>query len=247
MGADADFLGLILASLPVSATEGCKKSVIVINGAGEIEAKPDYVNINATLNSRNKDIKLARKEIDGIYAKLIKTITEKFDVAKTDIKANSVYINPVYKSCYDEHGNYKQCDQTKIDFYDISRSLTIKLSKLENYDAVLAAFAESGFASVSSGQFGIENVNDLKDQVRNLAIASAKAKAQKIAKALDVTLKKPVRFEAYDDAVNYPPVFANAKAAMVAEAAPSPTIVTDVDALGTIKLNANVTITYEIE
>lgn len=243
----AAFLLFALIASPALADDQYAKSVIVTNGIAEMEVAPDFVTISASLNSRDKDLTKAKKLNDDNYAKILKDLTGKFGMKKSDIKGNSLSINPVYKNCYDEKGNYKQCDQTIIDYYDVNRSLNIKLTDLTKYDAVLSGLAESGYASVNSGQFGVTEITPHKDKVRDLAIESAKLKAEKIATKLGVKLKKPVRYEGYEDNVVYPMAQMRGKGGASNAYAEAAMPVTDTETLGSIKLNSNVTITYEIE
>ncbi len=241
------FLLLALIASPAMADDMYSKSVLVTQGIAELEVKPDFVSISANLNSRDKDLAKAKKLNDESYAKILKDLTGKFGMKKTDIKGNSLSINPVYKNCYDEKGNYKKCDQTVIDYYDVNRSLNIKLTDLTKYDAVLEGLAESGYASVNSGQYGVTEITPHKDKVRDMAIEAAKAKAEKIANKLGVKLKKPVRYEGYEDNIVYPMAQMRGKFMGTANAAAEAMPVTDTEILGSIKLNSNVTITYEIE
>ena len=235
----------LLLTLPAHADE-FEKRALLTNGTGEVEVAVDNVSLNLNINSRDKDIKKAKAENEKKYQTVLEIITKKHGLSKDSIKSNFVSANPSYVPCYPtpERPALK-CDQTKIDFYDVNRSLEVKLEDLTKYDALITDLTANA-TSVYTGQYGVTEMGKHKDEARNLAIDAAKAKAQKIANRLGVKLGKPLRFEAYDDAVNNTPRPQLMKAAM-SEAAYDGGAPTDTATMGKIKVTISVNIAYEME
>ena len=239
----------ILLSLPAQALDAKEEHSININGIGEVEVAVDNVRIHVGINTRNKSLLEAKTENQKKYDGLL-AVLKKNGLDKAAIKSNFTSINPVFVPCYPTQENpHPKCDATKIDYYDVNRSLEVKLENLEKYDALVSGLAEGGASNVNTGQYGVTNITKYRDQARDLAIDAARGKAEKVAKKLGVALGKPIRFDSYDGSAESPtppmPMMARAKMANMEMAMDSAG--TDTATMGKIKIVVNVNIAYGIE
>lgn len=243
-------LMLLLFSASNAQAHEKEERSINVNGIGEVEVAVDNVMINVGINTRDKNIAAAKKASQEKYDALLKVL-EKNGLNKNSIKSNFSSINPVYVPCYPTQENPRpKCDATKIDYYDMNRNLEIKLEDLTKYDALISALSEGGATNVYTGQYGVTNIAKYRDQARELAIDSAKSKADKVAKKLAVTLGKPIRFDSYDGDANTPPMPMMAQRAMKANMAMEMAgsgAATDTQTMGKMKVVSNVNIAYGIE
>lgn len=239
-------LALFLFVVPAHAEEALKDAIIV-SGTGEVEIPVDYVNIDLSISSRNKDLALAKAENQKNYNSTLASM-EKLGISKDSIKANYININPAYKPCYPTNNGQTQpdCSRLEIDYYEVGRQIRIKLKDLTKYEAVIETLITSGASGVSANDFGLNNLGKHRDSARDLAIESAKSKAEKVAAKLGVALGKPIRFESSEnqDFQPYAPRMANmAQMAYGGAGAES----TDTATLGSKKIVVTATIAYEIK
>ena len=133
-------------------------------------------------------------------------------------------------------------DAPRIIGYEVSENVSVKIHDMEKVGEIIKGIGAVGISSISGPNFSVEKEDALKEQARKIAIDEAKAKAEKLAGDLGVTLIRIVNFS---ENGNYPIMYA-AKGMMadsVSAYAPSaaPALPT-----GENKITSNVTITYEI-
>lgn len=237
-----------LSSLTNATAEGWgEKSVIIVSGIGEVEVPVDYVNINLSINTRNKVLNVAKAENQKNYNAVLESLS-KLGIPKDSIKSNFVSINPSYVPCYPTPENpTPTCDQTKIDYYETNRSIGIKLKDLKKYDQVIEKLSQNGTSSVNTGSFEVSDIAKHRDSARELAIASARSKAEKVAAKLAVLVGKPVRFESAEEDNGYQPYAQMARMSNSSYAVGVGGDATDAGTLGTKKIIVTATIAYEIK
>jgi len=236
------FIFVLLLATSAHAADNFEHA-ININGIGEVEAAVDNVVISAGIDTHDRNLGAAKDENQKKYSNLLSVI-EKAGLAKAAIKSNFVSINPVYVQCFPTSQNPQpKCDNSKIDYYDVNRSVEIKLEDLTKYDALIEGLSEGGASNVNTGQYGVKDIGKFRDQARDMAIDAAKAKADKIAAKLNVKLGKPIHFESFDESAETPPRPMMMRAMAAVASAPA----TDVATMGKIKVVVNVNIAYGIE
>ena len=114
------------------------QNTISISGTGKVTAKPDTSNITFTVRQQAKDNKEGQDKIAKKIALALPQIKKLVD--EKDIKTNSYSSYPRY--------SYPANSQAKIDGYDVSQSVTIKVRKIEDVAKVLDIISTSGIIIV---------------------------------------------------------------------------------------------------
>jgi uncharacterized protein YggE len=226
------------------------QTTITVTGDGEAYATPDIANISFAITQEAKTAAEARKTVDD-KMKNIHAFLNKSGVADKDIKAAySLYpkfewqekqIVCVAYPCVQPPG--KQV----LTGYEVSESVDVKIRDIDkNADAagtIVGGLADNGATNISGPNFALENEDGVKSAAREEAIAKAKAKADKLAQDLGVTL---VRIASFNEGNNYPMFYGGmAMKAMSADSGAAAPEAANIPA-GQNKYTSNVTIVYEI-
>lgn len=213
---------------------------ISVRGEGEVFAKPDIGSFTFSVNAEGADAATAQndsaKKINDIISSL-----QGAGVEEKDIKTQGYSLNPKYR--YEPAGcpvgMYCPNNQV-IDGYEVSQTVSVKVRDLDKAGSLITGVGELGATNISSLSFTIDDESSLKAEARELAIADAQAKADKLAKELGV---KFVRITSYYEEDSYNPYgYASGDAMMSArEANVAPSLPT-----GENKTKSVVNITFEV-
>jgi uncharacterized protein YggE len=225
---------------------------ITVTGEGESYATPDVATISFSITQEAKTAAEARKTVDDKMKK-IHDFLNKSGVKNEDIKAGyNLYpkyewqekrIECVAYPCVQPPGK-----QVLIG-YEVSESVDVKIHDIDkNADlagTIVGGLADNGATNISGPNFMLEDEDSAKSVAREEAIAKAKAKAEKLAADLGVSL---VRISSFSEGGNYP-IYGygggvmmkamSADSAIAPEAANIPA--------GQNKYTSSVTIVYEIK
>ncbi len=179
------FLSLILMSFSISCDENATVMnvpvrTVNVTGKAVIFAEPDKVTISFSLNSRNKDLKLA-KEKNNKTIKALNEVLKKFDIEKKYISIQNIEIRPRYSYRYDE---------PKFMHYEINQSISVSLVNLQNYEAFLSEILELGVDNINNIYFSVEDLKKFKNEARIKAVKNAEEKAKLLCSASENNGKK---------------------------------------------------------
>ena len=225
---------------------------ISVSGVGEAYGTPDIATISFSITQESKTVADARKVVDANMLKIQDFLLAN-EVEKKDIKAGyNLYpkyewqqkqIQCVAYPCIQPPGK-----QVLIG-YEVTENVIVKLRNIDkNADAagvIVGGLADNGATNISGPDFSIEDEDIIKATAREEAITKAKAKAEKLAKDLGVTL---VRITSFNEGGDYPMYGYGGgdslmkTTAVSAEMAPAPAVIP----AGENKYTSNVTITYEV-
>ena len=209
-------------------------NIITVTGKSELMVKPDISNITLTIRESEKDAKEAEKKSSEKSNKLV--IELKKLINEKDIKTLSYNSSPKY--------SYINNQVPKIEGYEVTQSITVKVRNTENVSKVLSLISANGVGEVSGPEYTLdeEDTDKYKAETRSKAIKNAKEKAEILADQLGVKLVRIVSFAEGSD-YNYPvPMYTRSGAqSMKLDAEIAPTL-----PAGENKINSNVTITFEI-
>lgn len=206
---------------------------ISVNGQGKITAAPNIALVSVGLVTENVDVGAAQTENTKKMNKLIALI-KSTGVADADIQTTQYQINPKY--------SYAEKTGSQITGYNVTQSADVKIRDLTKISVVLAKAGEAGANQISGLQFTVDEPSNLKAEARDKAVADAKDKAGKLAKSLDVHLKRVVNFGEFSPISSGPMLYKEAMGMGGGVDMPVPTIQT-----GSLEINSEVTITYEIK
>ncbi|MFA6227340.1 MAG: SIMPL domain-containing protein [Candidatus Paceibacterota bacterium] len=223
-------------------------STIVVSGKGEVVVKPDIATVSFTVTEENLDVGIAQDTVNKTVAKVL-TYVKAQGVDEKDLKTTSYNIYPRYE--YVNKANqildcsiYPNCYSGKrvVAGYSVSQGIEIKIRDLTKAGKIVSGLGEFGIKDMSGLNFSVDKQDEITKQARDLAIADARADAEKIAKGLGVKL---VKVTAFSESGNYPIYYDRA----VMSAAPmmAKDVSEAVLPAGENTITSNVSITYEIK
>ncbi len=207
---------------------------ITVDAEGKITAKPDIALIDLSVVSQGKTVKAVTQDGNTKMAQVTDAV-KKLGVDPKDITTSQYNLYPQYV--------YLERQSPRIDGYNLTQQIHVKVRKLEIVEDVLDGGIAAGANQVGQLSFDIDDSSQLKKEARQRAFTTAKEKAQEMANAAGVRLGRVITFS---EGTGYqPPMFANyemkamdAAGSAMPEAAIEP---------GSKELNLTVSVTYEIE
>lgn len=206
------------------------RNTINVTGSGKVSASPDIAYISLGVVTEDKVANTAQqnnaKAMDQIISKI-----KGLGIAAEDIKTIGYNINPKYD--YN-----KDTGESSITGYSVTNTVQVTVRDIKKTGSVIDTASVNG-ANITNGiSFGLSDYEKYYNQALKSAITAAKKRAETIAGALSISLKKPVTVTdngATAPVYNYRSYDMNAVSAKVA---------TPVEA-GSIEVTANVNMVYE--
>ncbi len=213
------------------------QNVIVVTGEGKVSVKPDMGNLVLTLRESGKDSKTAQDKVSKKSAEVLKELKGLVD--EKDIKTENYNSYPKYV--------YSANMNPTITGYEVSQNISIKVKDIQKDEQkiskVLDIIAKAGINEVSGPNYEVENPDNYKDQARKEAITKAKAKAEKLADNLGVSLGRITNFSENVYGEMYFAPYAKAGISSVGASSDSKPSLPS----GENDVTSNVTITFEIK
>jgi uncharacterized protein YggE len=235
------FLIMLSAWLGIKAWNGIREHkfigvpieqhTITVTGEGKVIAVPDIAMIQLGMMVEKKTVAEAQgentKTMNSIIAKL-----KEFGVDAKDIQTTNYNISPVYD--YDN-------GRSTLRGYQVSQNVQVKVRKLDKAGEILGIAGSLGANQVGGINFMNEDPEALRQEARLEAIANAREKAEALAKASGVTLRRVISFSESTSG-GYPIYFGYGGDKRAEASAPAPTIEP-----GSNDIIINASVTYEIE
>lgn len=223
---------LFMVSTSIFAQDIKQVPQINVTGEGKIKVIPDEAIISVSIESTNKEAKVAKSENDVIIDQVLKLL-KKHNIAATDYQTQRTNL----------YQNYDY--NTKNKDYVAHQKLVIHLKDLSKYDALIMDLVETGINGIQGVDFKSSKIKELEKQARKEAILDAKNKAanyvsvlndQKIGKALLIT----------DNSQTYYPQ-PQFKGMMKTMAMESDSLVRETLAVGEIEIISTVSVTFTLD
>lgn len=153
---------------------------ISTSGSAVIRAEPDMATLSINVTVKEKDASAAKAQAD-------KRVAQYFDflkaqgIEKKDINAANISTSPDY--VYD-----KEKEESVIRGYNASRSVTVKVHDLNKLNTLLDGALKSGLNDISAVEFGVNNPEKYREEVRQKAISDAISQAKSVAKGFGTEL-----------------------------------------------------------
>lgn len=245
-------------SLAVVAQSNVENSVpsITVTGRAEILVEPDSATISVDFTKLNKDLQTARRENDEGVAKMLE-VARKFAIPAADVSTNNISVKMKYvsvrdrqKPIYDEDGD--EIGMREFQGYEVTRSVTIKLTKLDDFDVIFNDILKTGPSEIDSVTFESSRLIELREAAREMAMKAAHEKAKAMTAAIGQTVGKALRIsegtlvDRFSSSARL-----SSNGVVNVSAATSPQRVTQTSNLatfsaGTIKIEASVTVIFAI-
>jgi len=230
-------LAAVLALAPVGSaqtvpTQTQANAGVSVVGQGIVLAQPDTARITLGVDITEPSLAQAQSEaaqrMDAVIAKL------KADgIPESDIKTVSYNVTPQY----DQQGNQSQ---PVLRGYQVQNMVEVKTTNVAGLGALLDDAVGSGATRVFGISFEASDVEGLKNQARDQAMANAQAKAQQLARDAGVTLGRPIAVDESDTGGVTPvPVAARAAAPAAAPTTPIQP--------GQLQISTTVRVTWSIQ
>jgi uncharacterized protein YggE len=226
---------LVLATgLLAFADEKPGPRLITVTGEAEISVAPDEVLFDVTVQTINKDLRQAKSQTDERLKKLME-LTRKYKIAPQDVQTDYIKLEPVYRNG----------DQTRLFVgYSVRKDLVFKLRDVTQAEGLLSEVFESGITRINSIHFQTSQLRMFRDQARAQAIKAAQEKAVALTREIGQTIGKAYSIEEEMPQRGY--ASQNSTANFISPAEGDAVDTEGTLSLGQIKINARVTVRFEL-
>jgi len=177
--------GIIIASILRDWFVNDYQSQVSVTGQGKVSYQPDEANINLGIQvDKAPTAEIALKQLNEKMTKVVAAV-KAAGIPEEDIKTRDYNLSPSY--------DYNQ-GRDFVSGYDARQSLAVKVKNIDKnkelVSQVVAAANGAGVNNINSINFGVSDLNSIKQQARVKAIQDAKSKADELFKAAGVKPKK---------------------------------------------------------
>jgi uncharacterized protein len=155
---------------------------VEVSGEGRISAAPDFARVTLGVTTTGKTAGEAMTA-NAKAANAVVSLIKAEGVAPADIQTSEVSISPIFS-----RPSQGQETAPTITGYSVSNNVAVLVRELPRLGALLDKAVGAGANSITGISFGHNNLSDLLDKARPLAVADAKRKAQIYASAGGATL-----------------------------------------------------------
>lgn len=164
---------LMLLVTPATLAEG----TIVVQGIGSVKVKSDRAGICLGVRETDKELSAAQGRVNEKIAAIVEALKE-MGLTEEAITTNGISIYPNYN--YDENET--------ISSYTASNTLNVSVADVDNTGAYIDAAFAAGANSLDYVEFSAVETDEVAALALQLAVDSAKEKAQLLADAAGMKL-----------------------------------------------------------
>ena len=154
-----------------------EKGQLSVNGVGTVKAKADLAILTVGVTTSNPDVQLAQIENTNTVNNIILSLTD-YGIPKKNVNADDVVINKRYDNVTNE-----------LIAYDITTTIRIETSDLENLGDIYSLAIENGANSSINISFTISNVSPYYNEALLKATQDALNKSSLLSKNLGIKLR----------------------------------------------------------
>ena len=160
---------------------------ITVTGEGQLAVAPDQavITLGVTKEASEADAAMAAvsKEMSAVVAAL-----RGAGIDPADLQTRQVLLQPIWSKT----GSLVSGTAHKITGFSASNNLALKVRNLDQLGPVLDLVLKAGANQFQGLSFGVADLEEVKDQMRDAAVADGIRKARQLAKAAQMILG-PVR------------------------------------------------------
>lgn len=223
-------LMLAFASPGAARAEDPAKASLTVTGQGMVDAVPDLATVSLGVTTQDASAAAAMAANSAALAAVMERLSAA-GIEARDIQTSNLSLNPNW-----QHSPDGSTPPT-ITGYVASNQLTVRVRDIARLGAVLDAAISDGANTLNGIAFGMQDDAALLDEARTRAVQDARSRAQTLAGAAGVQLKRIVSIT---EGGGYAPPMPMYRM----EAAMAPDVPV---AQGEIGIGASVTVVYEIE
>lgn len=217
--------------LTINSTVTNKTDVFTVAGEGKVVVKPDIAYVSVGIEKTAATVEQVQDQVNRVNQDLIEGL-KKLGIDSKEIQTESYTINPNF-----DWNSGRQ----KITGYTASTSLSVKVKKIDQINAVIDAATAGGANQVGGISFDVEDKEKLQETARQDAVAQAKRKAEQAAETAGFKLGRIINYSESAGGVIPQPLYNRADAKMGA-GAPATEIQT-----GSQEIKITVSLSYQIE
>jgi uncharacterized protein len=228
---------------------------IVVNGKAEIAVEPDYALFSVDFTKTDKNLQTAqRANEEGVAAML--QLARRFSIPGSDVSTNAISVSMKYLSVRDPNHRIYDDDGDEIgtktfDGYEVSRSVSIKLSDLLKFQALFEEILKTNPTEIDKVSFQTTRLRELKDKARDLAMVVAHDKAVAMTRAISQTVGKAIKITEGTNESNYSSTSSYMSSNITTQYS-TPTVHAGKQSLasfspGTITVEASVTVIFKLD
>jgi len=218
--------------MPSKAQECCARPrLIAVTGTAEVNVAPDEVVLSVGIETRDKDLALAKSQHDSRVKKIIAE-TRNAGVDSKDIQTSALQMS----------GDYSEEKVPRFLAYEVTQTIVITLRDLTKYENLMTQLLQNGVNRINSVNFLIANDRKYRDEARLKAIRTAKEKAIAMAAELGQTIGKPWEINENTANANYRLAYANTAVNGLDKRADESTV-----APGEVTIRASVSVSFQLE
>jgi len=198
------FLALFLATAFIGGLQDLDSNQdmvarsVTIEGTGKVTAMPNIARISFTVSETAKEVKDAQEKVTTRVTDALAYLDQQ-GVDEKDIKTTSYSVYPKYEYPGCSYGN---CGPAVLTGYEVSQSFEVKVRDTAKAGDVLQGLGSQNVQNISGPNFGIDDIEVIRAEAREKAVADARAKAKELGKNLHVHLGDVVGF--YENTYAYP-------------------------------------------
>ncbi len=217
-------------------------NTIAVTGQGEVFAIPDIAEFSFSVTELGATTAVAQEKAAVKINKALAYLEDE-GIEEKDIKTIGYSAYPKYEYSQGVCGpTYCPPGKQVLQGYEVTQTISVKVRNTNKAGDLLTGVGGAGVQQVSGINFTVDDIEAVKAEAREKAIADAKAKAEVLRKDLGVRLVRIVSFNEYGSEPPMPYYYGKGGVAMDAvESRVAP----DVPA-GENKIVSTVNIVYEI-
>ena len=168
---------------------------MTVTGNGEIDAQPDYVEIQIEVRTQGEDVGQAQQQNAAIMNRVINSLLA-LNIPRENIQTTVYTISP----------NYDYIEGRQVfRGYEVQNAITVKITDISQAGLVIDTAIQNGANHVSAIQFKIEDSDAYYQTALNLALVNAIAKAKSMAETMHVPLQL-IPIEIMEESQNVTPI-----------------------------------------
>jgi hypothetical protein len=159
---------------------------IWVTGQGKVTAVPDIITLSVGVESQEASVAMAQSRATEAMGRVMTALTDN-GVAEKDIQTQYFSIRKVTR--WDQ-----EKEEEVVIGYRVTNTVTAKIRDIDKAGSIIDAVALAGgdLTRINNIGFSIDDPSDYYEEARELAMADAKDKANRLAELADVTLDKPI-------------------------------------------------------
>ena len=195
---------LLLFSFSTSANELAN---IQVSGAGSVQALPDFINIDISIEKTSKDRAVAKNQADVITQQVLDAATS-LKIKDEHVQASQLFISP----------QYQWNEQTRVLVGERAvRTVQIKLYDLESYSELADKLVNIDITRFQQRGFGFDHIETHQNEALIEALKNARIKAEVIANQIGREIGET--FQVNESSAQPMPMMRQANMQMMAESA----------------------------